>query len=40
MIGCGSGAISLDIIQAQGGKAMKAVDYLRGHRIAVGQQVK
>lgn len=40
IIGCSKGAIALDIIQAQGGKAMQASDYLRGHKIKVGQIAK
>lgn len=35
-VACIDGAVSLDIIQGDGGKAMAAVDYLRGHVISEG----
>lgn len=33
---CGNGAVALLEIQAEGKKRMKAEDYLRGHKIAIG----
>lgn len=37
---CGDGAVTLTVIQGEGGKAMQATDYLRGHPIAQGTQLK
>ncbi|MBR5136972.1 MAG: methionyl-tRNA formyltransferase [Clostridia bacterium] len=37
---CGQGAVELTVIQGDGGKAMKAQDYLRGHAIAEGTLLK
>lgn len=37
---CGQGAIELTVIQGDGGKAMRAQDYLRGHAIAEGTLLK
>lgn len=36
VVACGSGAIEIINIQAPGGKAMPAADYLRGHRLEKG----
>ena len=36
VIACGTGAVRILELQAPGGKQMKAVDYLRGHRIPIG----
>jgi methionyl-tRNA formyltransferase len=33
LVGCGDGAVALDRIQAQGGTAMPATDWLRGHAL-------
>ena len=38
VIACREGAVRLVEIQQSGGKAMRDVDYLRGHRIEVGQR--
>ena len=40
VIACGSGAVRILEIQAPGGKRMKPEDYLRGHSIAVGTDLK
>ena len=40
IIACGSGAVRVLEIQAPGGKRMKPEDYLRGHVIAVGTDLK
>ena len=37
---CGQGAVELTVIQGDGGKAMRAQDYLRGHAIAEGTLLK
>lgn len=39
-IACGTGAVRIDQLQAPGGKAMNAKDYLRGHPMAVGAVLK
>ena len=39
-IACAEGAVRILEIQAPGGKRMKAEDYLRGHRIPEGTNVK
>ena len=39
VIACGDGAVSVTSIQPEGGKAMPASDYLRGHRMAVGDRI-
>ena len=39
-ISCGSGAVRILEIQAPGGKRMKPEDYLRGHLIAAGTDLK
>ena len=36
VIACGQGAVAVTQLQAPGGKAMAAADYLRGHPIPVG----
>lgn len=36
IIACGSGLIELTEVQAEGGKRLKAADFLRGHRLEVG----
>ena len=36
IVACGSGAVELCEVQPEGGKRMKAVDYLRGHPVAKG----
>jgi methionyl-tRNA formyltransferase len=36
-IGCKKGFLVIDMLQAPGGKVMKAADYLRGHKVRVGQ---
>ena len=36
LIKTGNGALSVTTVQGQGGKRMKAADYLRGHAVAVG----
>ena len=36
-IGTASGIVVIDVIQAEGSRAMNANDYLRGHKIEVGQ---
>ena len=33
LLGCGSGALRLEVVQPQGGKAMPADAYLRGHSV-------
>ena len=40
IIACGSGAVKILEIQAPGGKRMKPEDYLRGHGIAIGTDLK
>ena len=40
VIACGSGAVRILEIQAPGGKRMKPEDYLRGHEISVGTDLK
>ena len=40
LIGCGEGAVRILEIQAPGGKRMKPEDYLRGHIIRVGTDLK
>ena len=40
LIGCGRGSVRILEIQAPGGKRMKPEDYLRGHSIAVGTNLK
>lgn len=40
VIACGSGAVRILEIQAPGGKRMKPEDYLRGHEIPVGTDLK
>ena len=35
-VACGSGLIELTEVQAEGGKRLKAADFLRGHRLDVG----
>ena len=40
VIACGSGAVSVLEVQAPGGKQMKAEDYLRGHGIPAGTDLK
>ena len=40
VIACGSGAVRILEIQAPGGKRMKPEDYLRGHGIPVGTDLK
>ena len=37
VIGCKNGFLVIDMLQAPGGKVMKAADYLRGHKVRVGQ---
>ena len=32
-LGCGAGSLVLEVVQAPGGKALPAVDYLRGHPV-------
>lgn len=39
-VACGTGAVRIDQLQAPGGKAMNAKDYLRGHPMAVGAVLK
>ena len=37
MMACGGGGVlEIRVLQADGGKRMKAADYLRGHPIPVG----
>jgi methionyl-tRNA formyltransferase len=36
IIACGSGLIELTEVQAEGGKRLKAADFLRGHRLEPG----
>jgi len=36
VVACGEGAICLDVLQAPGGKRLKAADFLRGHPLLVG----
>ena len=40
IIACGTGAVRVLEIQAPGGKRMKAEDYLRGHDIRIGTDLK
>ena len=40
VIACGEGAVKILEIQAPGGKRMKPEDYLRGHTIPVGTDLK
>ena len=40
LIQCGSGALRVDVLQAPGGKAMPAKDYLRGHAIEPGTRLQ
>lgn len=40
IIACGEGAISVEQLQAPGGKPMSAKDYLRGHPMTVGAVLK
>ena len=40
VIACGSGAVRVLEVQAPGGKQMKAEDYLRGHGIPAGTDLK
>lgn len=40
IIACGTGAVRVLEIQAPGGKPMKSEDYLRGHSLPVGQNLK
>ena len=40
VIACGEGAIRVLELQAPGGKAMRSEDYLRGHSLAVGTNLK
>ncbi len=37
VIACAQGMLVIDVLQAPGGRAMSAKDYLRGHSIKVGQ---
>lgn len=37
IVACSEGLLSVDVLQAPGGKAMNIKDYLRGHSILVGQ---
>ena len=39
VIACGEGAVRILEVQAPGGKAMRAEDFLRGHQIALGTNV-
>lgn len=36
IVACGSGAVLVESLQADGGKRMNAADYFRGHPIAIG----
>ena len=38
-IQAGRGAVHVDLLQAQGGKAMKSSDYLRGHPMQTGERL-
>ena len=40
VVACGEGAVRIVELQAPGGKAMQAKDYLRGHPMAVGTVLK
>lgn len=39
VVACGEGAVELTELQAQGGKRMRAVDYLRGHPVENGTKL-
>ena len=39
VVACGEGAVAVTQLQASGGKAMAAADYLRGHPIPVGTRL-
>ena len=36
VVACGEGALCLDVLQAPGGKRLKAADFLRGHALPIG----
>ena len=40
MIAAGKDAVCVQMLQAPGGKPMKATDYLRGHPMTVGSVLK
>ena len=40
IIACGTGAVRILEIQAPGGKTMKSEDYLRGHSLPAGLNLK
>ncbi len=40
VIGCADGSISLKIVQKAGGKMMNIADFLRGNKLAVGEELK
>lgn len=39
VVACGEGALCLEVLQAPGGKRLKAADFLRGHPLPVGTQL-
>lgn len=39
VIACGTGALSLEVMQAPGGKRLKVADFLRGHPLPVGTRL-
>lgn len=39
VVACGAGALCLDVLQAAGGKRLKAADFLRGHPLPAGMQL-
>ena len=40
VIGCADGSISLNVVQKAGGKMMNIADFLRGNKLAVGEELK
>lgn len=40
VIGCADGSISLKVVQKAGGKMMNIADFLRGNKLAVGEELK
>jgi methionyl-tRNA formyltransferase len=39
VVACGTGALSLEVLQAPGGKRLKVADFLRGHPLPVGTRL-
>ena len=39
VLACGEGALCLEVLQAPGGKRLRAADFLRGHPLPVGTRL-